>query len=172
MKKCFKCKKVKPLDQFYKHAQMADGHVNKCIDCNKKDVKDNYDLKITDPAFIEKERKRGRSKFHRLYAGKIKGGNPVARLNWKNKFPEKEATRKLNCHRLVSKGFEAHHWSYSLEHQLNVIPLTKKHHMKAHRFLIYDQERMMYRRYDTNELLDTKEKHEQFILWCIDSKDD
>jgi hypothetical protein len=38
-KQCFKCKKVKILDMFYKHPDMPDGHVNKCKECNKIDNK-------------------------------------------------------------------------------------------------------------------------------------
>jgi hypothetical protein len=167
---CFKCNIKKPLSQFYKHKEMKDGHVNKCKECNLKDVKGNYIDNVKKPGYIEKERKRGRQKHHRLYSGITKTKNKN-RQKWIDKYPEKEAVRTL-CSRSTPKGFHSHHWSYNKEHGKDVIVLLIKYHYKAHRFIIYDQERMMYRRYDTNELLDTKEKHLAFITDCINNQED
>jgi len=53
---CFKCGKLKPLTDFYKHEKMSDGHVNKCKECNKKDVKKNYRENIDHYTEYEKNR--------------------------------------------------------------------------------------------------------------------
>ena len=35
-KKCFKCEKTLPIDEFYVHPQLSDGHLNKCKSCGKR----------------------------------------------------------------------------------------------------------------------------------------
>lgn len=87
-KKCFKCGIEKELLQFYKHPDMPDGHVNKCKECNKKDVRDNYADKIDEKR--EYDNYRQRHSFSRIFnhrymnikhrcEGKISGGRYLGR---------------------------------------------------------------------------------------------
>lgn len=151
---------------------MGDGTLNKCKDCTKQDSKKRTDVLRLDNAFVESERKRGREKYRRLYVGKGKS-NQNNNKKYNEKYPEKKMA-KIACCRLKQPFYKAekHHWSYNDEHFKDVIWLTKKEHMKGHRFIIYDQERKMYRRCDNFELLDTKEKHFDYIKYCIENKED
>ena len=46
MKTCFKCGERKKISEFHKHPQMADGHLNKCKVCTRRDVDANRKKKI------------------------------------------------------------------------------------------------------------------------------
>ena len=59
MKECFKCGVERPLSDYYKHAQMADGHLNKCKECTKNDVRERrFDPKFREKV-LEYDRSRG-----------------------------------------------------------------------------------------------------------------
>ena len=149
---------------------MGDGHLNKCKKCTKNDVRQRETVLSQDPDWVEKEQARHRDKYYRLdYKEKHKPSSKKRKENTsanRIKYPEKYKAR--NASQRVPILFEhRHHWSYNEEHVKDIIDLTNKDHAKAHRFLTYDQNEKMYREKDTNNLLDTKDKHEVFIRHCI-----
>lgn len=162
-----------PLIDFYKHSKMLDGHLNKCKECTKNDTKAKYLQNKQNADYIKKERKRGRIKYRNLYSDKINPSNIERVKKYFEKYPEKYKVRNISSKiKNQDKSLEKHHWSYNLEDAKSIIWLNKKDHKKAHRFIIYDQERMMYRRIDNNILLDTYETHEKYIFNCILNEED
>ena len=133
---------------------------------------ERYNALIATHEFVKSERKRARSKYHRLYKGTPKNSFPDARKKYVEKYPEKVKAHSLSSHmRSKIEGNHLHHWSYQEHHAKDVIDISAKGHAKAHRFLVYDQERMMYRNLD-GVLLDTKERHEAYIRHMIETQED
>ena len=136
IKKCFKCGKKKPLEEFYKHPQMSDGTVNKCKECNKKDVREHR----LNPKYREKILEYDRQRFK-----KPERKEKVMKYQKKRReeYPEKERARRLinyrvrkglikkkHCELCGEKKTEAHHDDYSKP--LEVRWLCFKCHRKVH----------------------------------------
>ena len=85
-KSCFKCGVQKPLSEFYKHKKMADGHLNKCKDCAKKDVRQNRGVNLDYYKEYDKQRANnpnrvdGREKYAQSESGKRAQGE--AKKRW------------------------------------------------------------------------------------------
>lgn len=134
MKKCIRCREPRPLEEFYRHPNMFDGHLNKCKACCRKDALQN---------------RRKRLEYYRLYdrqrfATLRRRASAHASLKKHHAcYPEKRAARTavgnaIRAGRLVRKPCEvcgimqseAHHEDYSKP--LDVRWLCRVHHLMHH----------------------------------------
>jgi hypothetical protein len=132
---CFKCHVTKPLFDFYKHPEMANGHVGKCKECNKNDVQKNY-----------KEKKPRYQKYYADREGteKRKAWRIVHQRQYRMKNPVQYHCRGVTAHAMRSGVLvrkpcrvcgdprsEAHHESYY--EPLRVEWLCQRHHRELHK---------------------------------------
>ncbi len=135
LKRCFKCHVEKPLSDFYAHPQMADGHLGKCKECNKRDVQENY--RARRPQYKEYERKRFQKPKRKRYVAEQQRA-------MREREPQKYKARKM-VHNAIRDGklirqpcerqpcdqkAQAHHENYSKP--LDVTWLCFKHHREHH----------------------------------------
>jgi hypothetical protein len=135
MKKvCFRCGKWKVLGQFYRHMRMADGHLNKCIDCTKVDVAKH---RVNNPDKLHQyDRERYSNPERKARCARSSSAS-------RRRYPERtnartKVARAVKSGRLVRQPCEvcgakanAHHEDYSKP--LEVRWLCSKHHGEHHR---------------------------------------
>ncbi len=129
-KQCFKCGETKPLAAFYKHPRMADGHVNKCKECNRKDVRDNRIDKIE--YYREYDRARGsRKTIDDLRAYRNANPNKYKAHSLVSYHKKKGNLVPQPCEVCgATEHIHAHHDDYSKP--LNVRWLCAAHHQEWH----------------------------------------
>jgi hypothetical protein len=152
MKTCFKCDEEKPLSEFYKHEQMGDGHLGKCKECTKNDVKTHRAENLEKAIAYDRSRNilPHRVEARKEYAKTDRGREVVSASHkrYKDKYPEKfkahsrvgnaiksgKLTRPDNCGvcgvECVPHG---HHWSYEEEHWLDVEWVCIHCHIDIHK---------------------------------------
>jgi hypothetical protein len=131
MKKCFKCNEEKELSEFYKHAAMADGHLNKCKVCTKKDAHQLRHNSSSREKILTYDRERG----NRHKPGYLK--------EYREKYPKKYKAHSIVNYAIKSKKLfkepclicgsdevHAHHDDY--DKPLNIRWLCAEHHNQWH----------------------------------------
>ncbi len=134
-KACFKCGETQPIDNFYKHSKMADGHLGKCKACTKKDVQADYRANPEAHRAYEKRREQTLER---------KAQKLEAQRRHRAKHSVQAKTRSITQHALASgllvpapcancattERIEAHHEDYYKP--LEVVWLCFSCHRKRH----------------------------------------
>lgn len=99
LKECFKCHDEKPLDEFYRHSRMKDGHLNKCKTCTIKDVTEHRENNLE--KVMAYDRSRGmlphrvaaRKEYEKTDAGKK--AMRRASIKYIAQYPERKPANNL-----------------------------------------------------------------------------
>ena len=160
MKECFKCLETKELKDFYKHKEMFDGHLNKCKECTKRDVRKHREENLESireydrnrPNHLERNKsniERGKEKYHNdleykrsvLETKKSWANNNAVKVMAQNALGNAVRDGKVekpsDCqHCLENNGIiHGHHWSYEEVHWLDVMWLCPSCHGAEHKRL-------------------------------------
>ena len=133
-KQCFKCRAVLPIDEFYKHPQMGDGHLNKCKLCTKLDVNANRIRRLEYYRHYDRKRgTRGAGTKDQNATRRYHALNPHKRAaHWatSNTIRDGRLIRQP-CEVCGHEPAEAHHDDYNKP--LDVRWLCTTHHAEHHK---------------------------------------
>ena len=144
-KSCKRCGELKPFSAFYKHQQMADGHLNICIECTKSRVARHRKENIEYINWYDRLRANmpNRVEQRRLWSEKNKRKSNRSKLDWQSKNSKKREChikvgnalrsgrlQKQPCVECGDVNSEAHHPDYSKP--FDVVWLCKRHHNQLH----------------------------------------
>lgn len=133
-KPCIRCGESKTIDEFYTHPRMADGHLNKCKGCCKKDAaivsrtqkarERDFKRHHENP---ERRRQTRECTYRRRKANpeKVRAYNAIQRAITSGKV------KRLPCEVCGDAKSEGHHDDYAKP--LEVKWLCRKHHAEIHR---------------------------------------
>ena len=139
MKQCFICQEWLPISEFYRHKEMADGHLNKCKECTKLGVRNNRQENID--YYREYDRTRSREGGDRRITPLTSDQQKQHTAAYRAKYPEKymahtAVNNAVRDGRLYKPDYceecgnycnpEAHHEDYA--YPLEVIWLCKSCH--------------------------------------------
>jgi hypothetical protein len=130
-KTCFKCKRELALTEFYVHPAMGDGRLNKCKECTRRDVSENYRANIDHYVNYERSRQQmpERRASQRAYARNRPPEKRRATIATSNAIRDGRLVRQP-CEVCGAEQVEAHHDDYS--RPLDVRWLCRRHHLEHH----------------------------------------
>lgn len=125
MKTCFKCGRWLPLEEFYEHPRMADGHFNKCKECSRADAKSHR--KANHASVCAYDRMRNATPQRKAQNRATKRNDPRRRA-WQKleKAIRSGLVKPEPCGVCGHQPAEAHHDDYSKP--LDVRWLCFRHH--------------------------------------------
>ncbi len=133
---CIRCGDELPLVEFYKHKQMADGHLNKCKKCARSDSAKRESRIRSTPEGVESERKRHKEKYHRLkYKDRQKEWD--SDKPWKSTSEYRNLNRDIRRKGVDMKGKSAHHWCYNNDKLRSIFIISLNAHKKVHKHLVF-----------------------------------
>lgn len=135
LKTCFKCGTERPLADYYRHPMMADGHLGKCKQCAKSDVRRHRDENIERIRAYDRERYRlspaRQEQLRRLFRESAPE-RLRANVALGNAIRSGKVKRAEACWHCGSPlQVEGHHVDYG--RPLDVVWLCRSCHCKVHR---------------------------------------